>query len=60
MYRAEKNLTSIGQLANGGMKTIFDGDVYKITKNATVMAHKKKKGTLYMMSGFRALILVAS
>ena len=42
------------------MKTTFDGDVCKITKCAMVMAHGKKEGTLYMTSGSRASISVAS
>ena len=42
------------------MKTTFDGDVCKITKGAMMMAHGKKEGTLYMMSGSEASITVAS
>jgi len=42
------------------MKTIFDGDVCKITKGAMVMAHGKKEGTPYMMSGCGKSISVAS
>jgi len=59
MYRAEKNLTFIGQLANGGMKTTFDGDVCKITKGA-IIAHGKIEGTLYITSGSEASISVTS
>ena len=58
--KLKRNLISVGQLADGGMKTIFDGDVCKITKSAMVMAHGKKECTLYMTSGFVASILVAS
>jgi len=42
------------------MKTIFDGDVYKITKDAMVMAYDKKESILYMMSSFGVSISVAS
>jgi len=41
------------------MKTTFDGDVCKIMKGAMVMA-RGKEGTLYMTSGFRVSISVAS
>ena len=57
--KLKRNLISIIQLANGGLKTTFDGDVCKITKGAMV-AHGKKEGTLYTMSGSRASISVAS
>ena len=57
--KLKRNLISIGQLANGGMKTTFDHDICKITKGAMVMAHGKKVGALYMTSDFGALILVA-
>ena len=40
--KLKKNLISVGQLADVGMKTVFDGDVYKITKGAMVMTHGKK------------------
>ena len=58
--KLKKNLISVGQLADVGMKTVFDGDVCKITKGVMVMAHEKKEGTLYMTSGFKASISVAS
>ena len=32
--KLKRNLISVGQLADGGMKTAFDGDVCKITKGA--------------------------
>jgi len=38
----KRNLISVGQLVDGGMKTTFDGDVCMITKGAMVMAHGKK------------------
>ena len=41
-------------------RTTFDGDVCKITKETMVMAYGKKECTLYMTSGFRASISVAS
>ena len=50
--KLKRNLISVGQLADGGMKTTFDVDVCKITKGAMVMAHRKKKGTLHD-AGFR-------
>jgi len=49
--KLKKNLISIEQLANRGMKTTFDSDVCKTTKGAMVIAHRKKKGTLYMKLG---------
>ena len=58
--KLKRNLISVGQLADGGMKTIFDDDVCKITKGAMVMADGKKEYTLYMTSGSRASISVAS
>ena len=42
--KLKRDLISVGQLANVGMKTTFDGDVCKITKGAMVMAHGKKEG----------------
>ena len=56
--KLKKNLISVGQLADGGMKTTFDGDVCKITKGDVVMAHDKTEGTLYMTSGSGASISV--
>jgi len=52
-------LTSVGQPADREIKTTFDDDVCKITKDAMVVAHGKE-GTLYMISGFGASISVAS
>jgi len=40
--KLKRNLISVRQLANRGMKTTFDGDVCKITKGAMVMAHGEK------------------
>jgi len=57
--KVKRNLISVGQLADGGMKTTFEGDVCKITKHVMVMAHGKE-GTLYITSGFGASISVAS
>ena len=51
--KLKRNLISVCQLADGGMKTIFDGDICKIIKGAIVMAYGKKECTLYMTSGFR-------
>jgi len=53
-------LIFVGQLADGGMKTTFNGDVCKITKGTMVMAHGKKECTLYMTSGSGVSISVAS
>jgi len=57
--KLKRNLISIGQLADGGMKTTFDGNVCKITKGAMVMAHGKE-GTLYMTSSSDVSISVVS
>ena len=51
VLKLKRNLTVVGQLADGGIKTTFDGDACKITKGAIVIAHSKKEGTLYMTSG---------
>ena len=40
--KLKRNLISVGQFVDGGMKIIFDGDVYKITKGAMVITHDKK------------------
>ena len=58
--KLKRNLISVGQLADKEMKTTFDGDVCKITKGVMVMAHGKKEGTFYMISGSGASILIAS
>ena len=58
--KLKRNLISVGQFTAGGMKTTFDGDVCKITEGVMVMAYDKKEGTIYMTSGFGALILIAS
>ena len=55
-----RNLISLGQHADGGMKTTFDVDVCKITQGAMVMAHGKKEGAFYMTSGFGASFSIAS
>jgi len=43
--KLKRNLISFGQLVDVGMKTTFDGDLYKITKGAMITAHGKKEGT---------------
>jgi len=48
-----RNLISVDQLADGGMKTTFDGGCHG-------EVHSKKEGTLYMMSGSGSSISVAS
>jgi len=58
--KLKRNLISVGQLADRGMKTTFDDDECKITKGAMVMTHNKKEGTLYMMSSFKTSISIAS
>jgi len=58
--RLKRNMIFVCQLANGGMKTPFDGDMCKITKGVMVMARDKKEGTLYMTLGFGVSISVAS
>ena len=39
----KRNLISIGQLANRGMKATFYGDAFKIMKDAMEMAHTRRK-----------------
>ena len=58
--KLKRNLISIEQPTDKGMKTIFDTDVCKIIKSTMVMAHGKKEDTLYMTSGSGASISVAS
>ena len=41
--KLKRNLISIRQLADGGIKTTFNCDVCKITKGAMVMTHGKRK-----------------
>ena len=43
--KLKRNLIYVRQLADIGMKTTLDGDVYKITKGAMVMAHRKLPST---------------
>jgi len=57
--KLKRNLISVGQVADKGMKTTFDDDVCKITKGAMVIAHEKNEGTLYMTSNSEASILAA-
>ena len=40
--KLKRNLISVGQLADGGIKITFNGDVCKITKGTMVMAYGKK------------------
>ena len=54
-----KNLISVGQLASDGYTTIFDGDHWKISKGAMIVARGKKNGTLYKTAGAFHLIAVA-
>ena len=58
--KLKRNLISVGQLVDRGMKITFDGDVCNITVGAKVMTHGKKEDTLYMTSSFGASISVAS
>ena len=60
VLKLKRNLIYVDQLADGRMKTTFDGDVCKITKSAMAMAYDKKEGTLYMKLGSRTSISVAS
>ena len=60
VLKLKRNLIFVRQLADGKMKTTFDGDVCKITKGAMVMAHRKKEGTLYIMLGSGTLFSIAS
>ena len=53
-------MISVGQLADGRMKTTFYSDVCKIMKGAIVMAHGEKEGTPYMTSDAGESILVTS
>jgi len=57
--KLKRNQISIDQLADGGMKTTFEGDVCKITKGTMVTTHGKKEGTLYMTSSSRVSMSVA-
>ena len=45
--KQKRNLISVGQLADAGMKTIFDGDLCKITKGAMIIVHDKKRYPLH-------------
>ena len=40
--KLKKNLIFVSQLADRGMKTTFDGDACKITKDVMVMTHGRK------------------
>jgi len=51
--KLKRNLISVDQLVNGGMKITFDDDVCKITKGTMLIAHSKKEDTLYV--GFRSI-----
>ena len=54
-----KNLISIRQLARESYTIIFQGDDWKISKGAMIVAHGKKNGTLYLTARARYLITVA-
>ena len=54
--KLKRNLISVGQLADIGMKTTFDDDVCKIV----VVAQDKKEGTFYITLGSAASISVVS
>ena len=41
--KLKRKLISICQLADGGMKSTFYGDAYKIMKGAMEMAHTRRK-----------------
>ena len=41
--KLKRKLISVGQLVDGGMKTIFDDDVCNITKGSMVMATGRRK-----------------
>ena len=56
--RPEKDLISVGQLANEGYITVFQGDDWKISKGAMMVARGKKSGTLYMTVYARCSIVV--
>ena len=54
-----KNLISVGQLANEGYTTFFQGDDWKISKGTMTIARGKKSGTLYMTTDARCSIAIA-
>ncbi|GFZ01036.1 hypothetical protein Acr_14g0006710 [Actinidia rufa] len=56
----KRNLISVGQLATSGCKTIFTDDSWKVMKGDMVMAHRKKQGTLYVMSRTNTVLATAS
>ena len=53
-------MISVGQLDDEGHAILFVGGTWKVTKRATVLAHGKKTGTLYMTSNPRDTIAVAN
>ena len=53
-----RNLISVGQLDDKGHAILFVRGTWKVTKEARVLAHGKKTGTLYMMSSLRNTITV--
>ena len=55
----KKNLISVGQLANEGYTTVFQGDDWKISKGTMTVARGKKSGTLYMTTDAHCSIAVA-
>ena len=60
VLKLKRNLISVGQLADVGMKATFDGDLCKITKCAMIKIHIEKEGILHIMSGSITSISVAS
>ena len=52
-------MISVGQLDDKRHAILFDGGTWKVTKEARVLAHGKKTGTLYMTSSPRDTIAVA-
>ena len=54
----KRNLISIGQLDQDGYCTTFTGSEWKITKEAMVIAHGKKNGTLYVTFSLEIIIVI--
>lgn len=50
MPSLRKNLISMGQLTDSGMKISFTCDSWKITRDVLIVAHSKKDNTLYVVS----------
>ena len=54
----KRNLISLGQLDQDGYCTTFTGSEWKITKEAMVIAHGKKNGTLYVTFSLEIIIVI--